>query len=186
MPTRNDSAGEAIEPRALRETLGRFITGVTVVTAFDELSGPLGVTVNSFNSVSLDPPLVLWSLARNAWSRPGFERCGSFAVNILSEGQGELAERFARRGGDKWRGAAYRIGEASGAPLLHGVEAALECRRERTLDGGDHLIFLGRPLRLHLGEESRPLAFYRGRFARLGHPVAPVVAAEPAETLALP
>jgi flavin reductase (DIM6/NTAB) family NADH-FMN oxidoreductase RutF len=159
--------GSPADARALRDALGRFITGVAVVTAVDDVLGPLGVTVNSFNSVSLDPPLVLWSLARRAWSLPGFERSTAFAINILSEEQDRLAERFASPGADKWAGVAYRLSEDTGTPILTGVEAALECRRERLVDGGDHVIFLGRPVRLHYGVTTRPLAFYRGRYTRL-------------------
>jgi flavin reductase (DIM6/NTAB) family NADH-FMN oxidoreductase RutF/DNA-binding MarR family transcriptional regulator len=130
--------------QAYRRALGNFATGVTVVTARKPGDGGyLGITANSFNSVSLDPPLVLWSLDRKALSLPFFEQADYFVVNVLARDQVALSKRFAGRGrGDKFEGVSYREGRG-GAPILSGCAASFQCRRQLAYDGGDHVIFLG-------------------------------------------
>jgi flavin reductase (DIM6/NTAB) family NADH-FMN oxidoreductase RutF len=148
--------------RQLRDALGRFATGVTVVTTCSPEGRLQGVTVNSFSAVSLDPPLVLWSLRRNAPSRPGFAASGHFAVNVLSADQAGIARRFAQAHSDKFEGIACRSG-LGGCPLIDGALAIFECSVAQQIEGGDHIIFLGgvnRSIR-HAGD---PLVFNAGRF----------------------
>ena len=132
--------------RQLRDALGRFATGVTVVTTMTA-DGPLGITANSFASVSLKPPLVLWSPARKSWRFPSFEAASHFAIHVLSAGQQHLAESFALPGGDGFAGLDFAPG-LGGAPLLAGCTARFECRHEAGYEGGDHLIVVGEVLRL--------------------------------------
>jgi flavin reductase (DIM6/NTAB) family NADH-FMN oxidoreductase RutF len=156
----------SIDPQAFRNALGCFATGITVVTAVAPSGELLGVTANSFNSVSLDPPLVLFSLHRAAYSLGAFTDGGHFAVNILGEAQRELSMRFAKALGDKWTGVDYELWE-TGAPIIKGCLASFECRTRALYDGGDHVIFLGEVLRLRTGEGGRPLLYFRGRYRGL-------------------
>jgi flavin reductase (DIM6/NTAB) family NADH-FMN oxidoreductase RutF len=149
--------------RELRDALGRFATGVTVVTTMAP-TGPLGITANSFASVSLDPPLVLWSPARKSRRFPAFEAASHFAVHVLSAGQRTLAEQFAGPG-EGFCGVDYRLGFGD-APLLEGCTARFECRHEAGYDGGDHLIVVGEVLRL-VHDELPPLLYHRGRYCGL-------------------
>lgn len=130
------------DARDFRRTLGMFATGVTIVTARADDGQAVGVTVNSFNSVSLDPPMVLWSIARSAHSRAVFSACGQWNVHILSAGQEALSNRFARSGEDKFGGLALDSG-AGQAPLIPGCSARFQCRTAFQYDGGDHIIFVG-------------------------------------------
>lgn len=150
--------------RELRDALGRFATGVTVVTTMTD-AGPLGITANSFASVSLDPPLVLWSPARKSQRFPAFEAAGHFAIHVLGAGQQALAERFAAPLANGWGdiGFAPGIGDV---PLLDGCAARFECRHEARYEGGDHLIVVGEVLRLVQADRA-PLVFYRGRYSAL-------------------
>jgi flavin reductase (DIM6/NTAB) family NADH-FMN oxidoreductase RutF len=148
--------------RELRDALGRFATGVTVVTTMTA-EGPLGITANSFASVSLTPPLVLWSPARKSSRFPAFEAASHFAIHVLSAGQRPLAERFARVGaGDDFAGLDFRPGLGA-APLLDGCSARFECRHAAGYDGGDHLIVVGEVLRLER-HDLPPLLFHRGGY----------------------
>lgn len=151
-----------LDPRALRTAFGHFATGVTVMTASVD-GRPVGVTANSFSALSLDPPLVLWSIMRSSSSFPTFEAASHFAVNILAQDQIALSQRFARPAEDRFAGLAVDPG-AGGAPLLRGTSATLECARHSILEGGDHWILLGRVLafRIH-GPE--PLLFHKGDYA---------------------
>ncbi|WP_210240200.1 flavin reductase family protein [Amaricoccus solimangrovi] len=155
---------QAFSPRDLRDALGRFVTGVTVVTTRAE-AGPLGMTVNSFASVSLDPPLVLWSPARRSSRFPAFEAAPYFAIHVLSAGQRDLAERFARPGA-AFPDIPHETG-MGGTPLLDGAVARFECRHAAGHDGGDHLIVVGEVLRL-VTADLPPLVFNRGGFTTLG------------------
>lgn len=148
--------------RALRDALGAFATGVTVVTALDPEGRAIGMTVNSFNAVSLDPPLILWSLSLASPNLEAFRRAGRFAVNVLAEDQQALSERFAQRNSDKFAGIDWR-GGLGGTPLLAGCCAVLECRNEAQHAGGDHLIFIGRVERF-ARQERAPLLFHGGRY----------------------
>lgn len=150
--------------RELRDALGRFATGVTIITTM-AADGPLGMTANSFASVSLDPPLVLWSPARKSRRFPAFEAASHFAVHVLSDAQRPLAERFAAQGADPFDGLDYVRG-AGDAPLLPDCEARFECRHAAGYDGGDHLIVVGEVLRLEISDRP-PLVFFRGGFHRI-------------------
>lgn len=152
--------------RALRDTLGAFATGVTVVTALDPDGRAIGLTVNSFNTVSLDPPLVLWSLSLASPSLEAFRRASHFAVNVLAADQQALSERFAQRNSDKFAGLDWREG-LGGVPLLPGCCAILECRNETQHAGGDHLIFIGRVEGCSRSDRA-PLVFHGGRYRVLG------------------
>jgi flavin reductase (DIM6/NTAB) family NADH-FMN oxidoreductase RutF len=149
--------------RELRDALGRFATGVTVVTTMTP-RGPLGITANSFASVSLDPPLILWSPARKSQRFPAFEAASHFAVHVLSAGQRRLAEAFAGPG-DPFKIVAYTTGIGD-APLLDGCAARFECRHEAGYEGGDHLIVVGRVLRLTQADLP-PLLYHRGRYGAI-------------------
>ena len=147
----------------LREALGNFVTGVTVITTRhdDELHG---LTANSFSSVSLDPPLVLFSLSRTADCFAAFESADCFAVTVLRSDQEAMSTRFATKDADKWSDVAWRPGEV-GCPLLDGAIATFECRVRARHEGGDHIIYVGEIVTFDQGREGEPLAFFRGRYA---------------------
>jgi flavin reductase (DIM6/NTAB) family NADH-FMN oxidoreductase RutF len=149
--------------QAFRAALGTFATGVTIVTARDASGRGVGLTANSFNSVSLSPPLVLWSLARSAGSMPAFARGSHYAINILGADQRDLAERFSSKGADRFAGVAFREG-ASGAPILEGACAVFECFNRSQYEEGDHIIFVGEVERCEQREGSQPLIFHGGRY----------------------
>lgn len=147
--------------RALRDALGRFATGVTVVTC--EADGPLGITANSFTSVSLDPPLVLWSPARVSRRFAAFAGAKHFAVHVMDEDQAEIALGFAMKG-DAFDGLSAAR-NAEGVPIIHGCLARFECRTHACHDGGDHEIVVGSVLRASAREGS-PLIFLGGTYGR--------------------
>lgn len=151
--------------RQFRDALGRFATGVTVVTTMTA-DGPLAMTVNSFASVSLDPPLVLWSPARESDRFPAFEAASHFAIHILAREQETLSIRFATSG-DDFEGVEYVEGLGR-SPILPGCAAVFECRHAAGHDGGDHLIVVGEVLRI-ADREAAPLLYYRGGYADLSH-----------------
>ena len=155
-------AQSAIDPVELRRCLGSFVTGVTVITVLDENGAPVGMTANSFNSVSLDPPLIVWSLRTNARAFPVYSTAKRFVVNILSEEQVDVSNRFAKSGPDRFDGVATTPG-IDGVPMIDGCSAHLECRTEATYPGGDHLLFLGRVERI-IGSARKPLAFGAGKY----------------------
>jgi flavin reductase (DIM6/NTAB) family NADH-FMN oxidoreductase RutF len=146
-----------------RAALGMFATGVTIVTARDAGGVPIGLTANSFNSVSLDPPLVLWSLSSEAGSMAHFSRGSHYAINILAADQRELAERFSRKEPDRFAGVAFREGSA-GAPLLEGAAAVFECFNRSRYAEGDHVIFVGEVEHCEHRGGAQPLIFHGGRF----------------------
>ena len=147
--------------RELRDAMGSFATGVTIVTTMTD-RGPLGMTVNSFASVSLDPPLVLWSPARKSARFPAFEAASHFAVHILSHDQQRLADIFAKSGIEAFDDLEYTLGMGD-VPLLNGCTARFECSHAAGHDGGDHLIVVGEVLRISACEKPS-LLFYRGEF----------------------
>ncbi len=155
----------SLDPREFRQALGSFTTGVTIITARHQDGQPVGVTANSFNSVSLDPPLVLWSLARKSQSLPAFESASHWAVHILAHDQNELSGRFARSVSavEKFAGVPYEEG-LGGAPLLAGCTTRLQCRTAHIYDGGDHIILVGEVLRFDKCD-TPPLVFQRGGYA---------------------
>ena len=152
-----------IDARELRNALGHFATGVTVVTTLGPAGERIGVTVNSFAALSLDPPLVLWSLAKKSWSLPAFEATGHFCIHVLAHDQQALSDRFAKAGEDKFAGVEISEG-VGGTPLLPGCMAVFQCSVEHRYDGGDHLILVGRVEALTT-RSTAPLLFYRGRYA---------------------
>ncbi|MGZ5214762.1 MAG: flavin reductase family protein [Caldimonas sp.] len=163
MPPPARAAAPAFGSDDFRAALAMFATGVTIVTALDASGAPIGLTANSFNSVSIDPPLVLWSLSRQAGSMPALSRGSHYAINILAAGQHALAERFASRGLDRFEGVAFRPG-ASGAPLLDGAAAVFECFNRSRYEEGDHVIFVGEVERCARRVGAQPLIFHGGRY----------------------
>jgi flavin reductase (DIM6/NTAB) family NADH-FMN oxidoreductase RutF/DNA-binding IclR family transcriptional regulator len=157
-----DAPSAGFDARELRQVLGAFVTGVTVITTVDAQGKPHGLTVNSFSSVSLDPPLILWSQSLKAPSHPVFRDAERFVVNILADDQVDISNRFARGGADKFAGCEIDPG-IGGVPLIRGSAAHLECVRMETFPGGDHLVFLGRVERIER-TGRQPLVFGGGRY----------------------
>ncbi|MEU5036983.1 flavin reductase family protein [Streptomyces rubiginosohelvolus] len=155
-----------IAPAEFRRVLGHFASGITVVTARDA-DGPTGFACQSFASLSLDPPLVTFMVARTSTTWPRIARAGAFCVNILGAEQGALCRGFAVSGADKFAGVAYGDAPATGSPLLDSVPAWIDCRIHAVHTGGDHLIVVGRVEALGAEEEGEPLLFHRGAFGRL-------------------
>lgn len=153
-----------ISKRDLRDALGSFATGVTIITAWDESDdAPVGVTASSFNSVSLDPPLVLWSIGKSARSAAVLTSNERFAIHVLNSKQSELASRFAKSGTDKFGPTDYAR-DAEGVPILAGVASRFDCALEAVHEGGDHFIIIGRVMNIeHDGGE--PLVFHAGGFS---------------------
>jgi len=156
----------SFDPRSFRQALGCFATGITVVTSVGLDGEYLGFTANSFNSVSLDPPLVLFSLDRGAYSLKAFEAAGVFAINILREDQEAVSIAFARALSSKWEGVRTEIWQ-TGSPILVDALASFDCETISMHDGGDHVIFVGRVLRLRAGVDGRPLLYFRGAYRQI-------------------
>jgi len=154
------------DARALRNALGRFATGVTIVTTVDAAGVPVGLTANSFNSLSLEPPLVLWSLRSASPSLAAFVAAPRFAVNVLGEAHVELSRRFASAVDDKFADGAWARGPG-GMPLLAGCAAVFECERVSHQQQGDHMLFIGRVLRIAEAPVP-PLLFQAGHYRLLG------------------
>jgi flavin reductase (DIM6/NTAB) family NADH-FMN oxidoreductase RutF len=152
-----------MDTRALRNVLGCYATGVAIITARGAAEGHLGVTVNSFCSVSLEPPLILFSLAHTANVLVTFQTAKSFAVNILGQGQESLSNMFARPSTASWTETKFTEG-ANGCALFSDCLAQLECHKVSEMEGGDHIIFLGKVTRFHLHTPADPLLFYRGAY----------------------
>jgi 3-hydroxy-9,10-secoandrosta-1,3,5(10)-triene-9,17-dione monooxygenase reductase component len=152
-----------IDSREFRSALGTFTTGVTIVTAKGQDGGPVGVTANSFNSVSLNPPMILWSLARSAYSLATFEAAQYWAVHILAAHQDELSNRFARSGGDKFSGLSLEMGLGD-TPLLQNCASRLQCKTAFRYEGGDHVIFVGEVIAFDRSGLP-PLVFHGGQYA---------------------
>jgi len=157
------SESSAFTPDVFRSALGQFATGVTIVTARDAEGRLMGLTANSFNSVSLSPPLVLWSLSGQSSSLPGFRAASHYAINVLAADQRLLAERFARRGIDRFEGTAWRPG-LTGAPVIDGAVAVFECSQHGQHEAGDHIVFVGRVAHCRRRVGVAPLVFHGGRF----------------------
>jgi flavin reductase (DIM6/NTAB) family NADH-FMN oxidoreductase RutF len=152
--------------RDFRSALGSFATGVTVITALAPDGEPIGVTISSFNSVSLDPPLILWSLSLNSPNIDAFRSASHYAVNVLAAGQQQLSDRFASRSEDRFTGLRVRTG-LSDVPLLEGCCAWFECTNEAHYPGGDHLIFVGHVERFAVADAETPLIFHNARYRQL-------------------
>jgi len=158
-----DASSTGLDPRAFRRVLGQFATGVAVVTAAGGEGQMVGMTMSSFNAVSLDPPLILFSVARSALSLPVLQGAKGYGISILGREQEHLSNRFARASEDKWSGVAHRRG-AHEAPLIEGALAHFECAPYARHDGGDHEVFIARVLRFEAQEAGAPLIFFRGRY----------------------
>lgn len=156
--------------RAFREALGRFATGVTVVTASADDGTPVGVTANSFNSVSLEPPMVLWSLAKSSKSLSAFQRAEEFAIHVLGSHQEAISSRFAAKGAEKFAGVEWRL-SAGGAPLLSDCAARFVCKTAYQYEGGDHVIFVGEVLAYEHSDKP-PLLFHAGGYVEAANRVA--------------
>lgn len=156
----------SIDRATFRAVLGRFATGVTIVTMHDADGGDHGMTVSAFSSVSLDPPLVLVCIAKSASMYPQLDRATHVGVNILAEGQEALSRRFSSEVDDRFDGIGYARAPG-GSPLLDGTLAALELRIEARVDGGDHMVVIGRVEHTQMAEEQGPLLYYRGGYGRL-------------------
>jgi flavin reductase (DIM6/NTAB) family NADH-FMN oxidoreductase RutF len=156
------SAPSVVDPNMFRRVLGTFLSGVTVVTAFDAAGRPRGLTANSFSSVSLDPPLILWSLSRRSGSLAAFEGAERYAVNVLSAGQTDLARRFSRPHADRFASVPFRLGW-SDAPLVDGCIAWFECRHHARHRAGDHVVFIGEVVTVERAP-GRGLVFQHGRY----------------------
>jgi len=167
--TQEPSKAAAEPPFSLREfrnALGLFPTGVTVITAMDAQGDPLGITVSSFNSVSLEPPLVLFSVACTSTSLESLRAADAFAVNVLRQSQSDISNRFARTETKSWDKIAYRAGR-TGSPLLGGAVVSFECRPYATYEGGDHLVFLGEVVAFRTSGAAEPLVFYSGSYREI-------------------
>ncbi len=146
-----------------RTALGMFATGVTIVTARKANGELVGLTANSFNSVSMSPPLVLWSLAHSATSMEAFATGSHYAINILSADQQELAKQFSAKGIDRFAGVNYQLGLA-GAPLIDGAAATFECFNRSRYEEGDHVIFVGEVEHCAHRSGASPLLYHGGKF----------------------
>lgn len=153
-------------PLRLRDVLGQFATGVTVMTTQGDNGAPVGMTVNSFASVSLDPPLIVWSIGLDAPSLGAFRRHTAFAINIMCADSKELALNFARPSEDKFASVNWTPG-LDGVPVLSDAAATIQCRTHSRIAGGDHEIYIGHVLDFH-STEKQPLLFHKGNFATLG------------------
>lgn len=159
------------DPREFRHSLGQFATGIAVVTAHAADGEHLGMTVNSFSSLSLDPPLVLFSLMRGSGGLARLLAADGFAINVLGAGQRELSDLFARPQDGRWDKVAHRPGHAM-APLLEGALAHFECGHHCQYEGGDHVIVVGRVLRFTYDPAPPPLLYFRGRYHGVQHEAA--------------
>ena len=159
------AAARDFDTAQLRQALGCFATGVTIVTTRNADGQPVGMTASSFNAVSLEPPLVLWSIGRHSGNHDAFASAARWAVHVLATGQRGLAERFSRRGVDRFAGIEPEAG-LGGLPLLPGCVARFECRTSAVHAAGDHSILVGEVLRLAASPQA-PLVVHASRFAAL-------------------
>ncbi|WP_448212065.1 flavin reductase family protein [Colwellia sp. MEBiC06753] len=155
-------------PKEFRHALGKFPTGVTIITTKNQDNEYIGITASSFNSVSLNPPLILWSIDKNARSLPSFPDNGHYAIHVLKDDQQALSNKFARQGEDKFAG--INITEGLGnVPLLDEYCVRFQCRCEHQYDGGDHIIMVGRVLDFDTNDSDNPLIFHSGSYAKILH-----------------
>lgn len=151
------------DPKKLRSALGKFATGVTIVTTMSPDGKPVGVTANSFSSVSLNPPLVLWSLSKSAYSLEAFSESGHFAIHVLTQDQSALSNKFARSGENKFDDTDWRAGTL-GSPVFPQYAVRFECKTRHQYDGGDHFIFVGEVISFD-EQNLPPLVFHDGKYA---------------------
>lgn len=176
--TASDMFKTSFESREFRNALGLFATGVAVVTCVSESGEALACTVSSFNSVSLDPPLVLFSLANSAVSIASWKQATHYGVTLLHNDQAELSNKFARPMTDKWKDVRPVEGPVTGVPMVPHAIAWFECESYRQYEGGDHTIFLGKVLSMHtrVHADSSPLVFFKGRYRSLSREIEPALA----------
>jgi flavin reductase (DIM6/NTAB) family NADH-FMN oxidoreductase RutF len=155
-----------IDSRELRNALGRFATGVCIISSVSQKGEPLGLTANSFASVSLDPPLVLWSLQNNSEVFAEFSTPAYFAINVLAKEQREHSDRYAKKGDHQLDPDHFTPGKF-GAPIVHNALVSFECELHATHEGGDHLIIVGRVRDMQVRQGGEPLAFYAGKYHQL-------------------
>jgi flavin reductase (DIM6/NTAB) family NADH-FMN oxidoreductase RutF len=167
---------DSFDSGRFRHVLGHFATGVAVITA-DTPAGPVGMVVSSFTSVSLEPPLVAFLPDKSSTSWPKIRDAGAFCVNILSAGQEGLCAQFARKGTDKFAGVAWQPAP-SGAPVLDGGMAWIDCELTQTFESGDHYIAIGRVLQLEAVEYGIPLVFFQGGYGHFAVPRPPAIGAD--------
>jgi flavin reductase (DIM6/NTAB) family NADH-FMN oxidoreductase RutF len=165
LPEKPEASEVFFDKRAFRQALGRFPTGVCVLTSVVD-GVPLGMTINSFNSLSLDPPLVLFAIDERSASLSAWSKAEGYALNVLSEGQKETSERFALQRSKKWEGTRYVSG-LFGAPVLSGIAALFECASARMFRAGDHVLFFGAVKRFRVFADRQPLVFHGGQYGRL-------------------
>lgn len=159
-----------IDPKDFRDALGRFATGVSVVTAVASDGKPVGVTVSSFSSLSLEPPLVLFCLGLNTDNLEAYASHGAVCINVLAEGQHDVSEAFASADAERFAGVRHRTAD-NGCEALDDCLVSLECSIVNEYIGGDHLIIVGRVERIHRGGEDKPLLRFRGDYAKIGEDV---------------
>jgi flavin reductase (DIM6/NTAB) family NADH-FMN oxidoreductase RutF len=160
-----DEVPKPVDPRVMRDVLGHFASGVTVVTA-DTAEGPLGFTCQSFSSLSLEPPMVVFAAARTSQTWPRLREIGHFCVNVLAENQAVLSQNFARSGPDKFAGIRWTR-SPHGSPVLQDVVAWIDCELWAEYDGGDHTLVAARVMDLGADPGRRPLLFHRGTYGLL-------------------
>tara|TARA_R110002095_G_scaffold20592_1_gene22798 strand:- start:285 stop:785 length:501 start_codon:yes stop_codon:yes gene_type:complete len=161
-----NTAVDELSPEKLREALGCFTTGVAIVTGIHPETGPVGLTISSFNSLSLDPPLILWSLGLQSGSLSAFTTGRPFVVNILSEAQHATCFQFARSGTDKFRDISVTPG-LGGVPMIDGSVAQFQCTVEQSIPGGDHQLYIGRVVSVGSDNTRAPLVFHASKIAGL-------------------
>ncbi len=155
-----------IDTKKFRDALGHFATGICVATVASEREAPIGMTINSFSSVSLEPPLVLWSIQYNSECFASFEAVDKFALNVLSSEQEALSKAYSKKGEHELASAHYHLGR-TGSPLIRDAMACFECRVWARYPGGDHLIIVGEVLEFTTRATRKPLLFYKGKYAQL-------------------
>ena len=156
--------------REFRNCLGSFATGVSVISAYNQEKEPCGVTVNSFSSVSLSPPLILFCLGKDTYHHDSFINTDYFGVNILSERQRSISQAFARSIAQPWDEVSYK-NSTYGSPCFKDNHGFMECERYAVYDGGDHSIILGKVLHLETGKSDFPLLYYQGKYHNIGHSI---------------
>ena len=149
-----------------RKTLGQFITGVSVITTIDAASQPVGITINSLASVSLEPPLILFCLKKISYLLPIFEKAPAFAVNILTLDQSNISNMFALNSKDKWQKTEFEYNQ-KGLPIIKDTQATIICEPHQSINGGDHIIFIGKVIDLAFNSNKSPLAYFQGQYTHI-------------------
>ena len=150
-----------------RHCMGRFATGVTVITTTIENNMPCGMTINSFTSLSLEPPLVLFNVDKNAYNHDNFANCTNFTVNILSEEQSDISQKFAQPSSLDWNNISY-MENSNATPKLDGCISYIACNKEKVYAGGDHSIIIGHVTEMDIASEKNPLIYFKGKYRKIG------------------